>query len=78
MADFGDYWEGEVAAEVRRQMQSHLSHCKTCQVIWDSTAKTVKIVTDRGSFDLPDEAIKPIVARIMAGIRWNQESSGQI
>jgi hypothetical protein len=69
MAVFGDYWEGEVAADVRRQMEGHLSHCRTCHVVLDSTGKTVRIVTESGSFDLPDEATKPIVAQIMARIR---------
>ena len=74
MADFGAYWEGEVAADVRRQMEGHLSHCRTCHVVLDSTGKTVKIVTESGSFDLPDEATKPIVAQIMARIRQHLES----
>ena len=69
MADFGNYLEGEVGAEVRRQLEGHLSHCRTCKVIYDSTRKTVRFVTDSGSFDLPTEAAKPIVAQIMARIR---------
>jgi hypothetical protein len=73
MADFGDYWDGEVAAEVRRQMEGHLSHCRTCQVVWDSTGNTVRIVTESGSFDLPEEATKPIVAQIMARIRQDRK-----
>jgi hypothetical protein len=44
MSEFGNYLEGEVAGEVRRQIESHLSHCRTCQVVCDSTRKTVKIV----------------------------------
>jgi predicted anti-sigma-YlaC factor YlaD len=74
MADFGNYLEGEVAGELRRQIESHLSHCRTCQVVYDSTRKTVKIVTDSRSFDLPDEAAKQIVAQIMARIRKDKKS----
>ena len=69
LAEFGSYLEGEVAAEVRQQLESHLSHCRTCQVIYDSTRKTLKIVTDSGSFDLPEAIAKPITAKIMARIR---------
>jgi hypothetical protein len=69
MADFGDYLEGEVAADLRREMESHLSHCRTCQVVCDSTSKTVKIVTDSGSFHLRTEAAQPLVDQIMARIR---------
>jgi hypothetical protein len=38
-------------------------------VVYDSTRKTICIVTDSGSFDLPDAAAKPIRDKIMAKIR---------
>ena len=69
MAAIGDYLEGDVAAEVRLQLEAHLSHCGTCQVVYDSTRKTVRVLTDSGSFDLPEAAAKPITASIMAQIR---------
>jgi hypothetical protein len=69
MAEFGDYLESEVPTRVRQQLEDHVAHCRTCQVICDSTRKTVKIVTDSRSFDLPESAVKPIVDRIMAKIR---------
>ncbi len=69
MAEIANYLDGEVAADVRLQLENHLSHCKTCQVVLDSTRKTLKIVTDSGSFDLPEAAFKPIAERIMARIR---------
>jgi hypothetical protein len=74
MADFGDYFEGEVAADLRREMESHLAHCRTCQVVCDSTSKTVRIVTDSGSFHLRPEAAQPLIAQIMARIRGSLES----
>jgi hypothetical protein len=69
MAELGNYLEGDVAFEVRQQLERHLSHCQTCQVVYDSTLKTVKIVTDSGSFDLPEVAARPIRDKIMARIR---------
>jgi predicted anti-sigma-YlaC factor YlaD len=69
MAAFGDYLEGNVAAEVRQQLEAHLSHCQTCQVIYDSSRKTLKIVTESGSFDLPESTAKRLQDRIMARIR---------
>ena len=69
MNAFGDYLEGDIAAEVRHQLDSHLSHCRTCQVIYDSSRKTLKILTESGSFDLPEAAAKPIRDKIMARIR---------
>ena len=75
MAAIGDYLEGDVAAEVRLQLEAHLSHCKTCQVIYDSAQKTVRVLTDSGSFDLSEAAAKPITEKIMARIRGQERSS---
>ena len=75
MAAIGDYLEGDVAAEVRVQLETHLSHCKTCQVVYDSARKTVRVLTDSGSFDLPESAAKPITEKIMAGIRGKERPS---
>jgi hypothetical protein len=74
MAELGDYMEGEVAADVRRKLESHLAHCRTCKVVCDSTEKTIRIVTDSGSFYLPDEAAGLVVTRIMERIRRDLES----
>lgn len=73
MAEIGNYLEGEVAAEVRMQLEHHLSHCQTCTVLVDSTRKTLKIVTDAGSFDLPEDAFRPIAAQIMDKIRGGEK-----
>ena len=69
MAEMGNYLDGEVAAEVRTQLQEHLAHCQTCTILVDSARKTMKIVTDAGSFDLPEATFRPIAERIMARIR---------
>jgi anti-sigma factor RsiW len=69
LAELGDYLEGEVAAEIRQQLEGHLAHCATCQVLVDSARKTLQIVTESGSFDLPVSVSEPIVETIMAKIR---------
>ena len=69
MAEIGNYLEGEVAEDIRLQLEHHLSHCQTCTVLVDSTRKTLKIVTDTGSFDLPEATFRPIAEQIMTRIR---------
>ena len=69
MAEIGNYLEGEMAAEARAQLEQHLAHCQTCTVLVDSTRKTLKIVTETGSFDLPEAVFRPIAGRIIARIR---------
>jgi len=72
MEEIGNYLEGDVAAEVRQQLEHHLSHCQTCQVVVDSTRKTLTIMTESGSFDLPEQTFKPIAEKIMTKIRSEQ------
>jgi len=72
MAEFGDYLSGRVSPEVREQLELHLSQCRTCQVLYDSTRKTIKIVTDSGSFDLPQDVSEQIVDKVMAKLRRAQ------
>jgi predicted anti-sigma-YlaC factor YlaD len=74
MVEIGNYLDGEVAAEVRAQIEGHLAHCQTCQVVYDSARKTVKVLTDCGSFDLPEAISKPIAEQVMAKIRTSGKS----
>ena len=73
MAGLGEYLEGQTALEVRQQLEFHLSQCRICQVIYDSTCKTVKIVTETGSFELPQDASEAITERIMAKLRLDRD-----
>ena len=74
MAEIGNYLEGDVAAEIRAQIESHLAHCQTCQIVYDSARKTVKVLTECGSFDLPEAASKPFAEKVMAMIRGQRRS----
>ncbi len=46
LAEFGDYLEGAASPEVRARLEEHVHECKTCQVIVDTTRKTIRFVTD--------------------------------
>ena len=69
LAELGNYLDGQVEADVRRQLEFHRSECRTCQVIYDSTRKTLKILTESGSFDLTEGLSESIVTQIMERIR---------
>ena len=69
ITELGSLLDEEVAAEIRNQLESHLAHCRTCQVLYDSTRKTLRIVTESGSFDYPGPIAEPLVEKIMSRIR---------
>jgi hypothetical protein len=69
LAEFGDYLENRVSPEVLKELELHLSQCRTCHVLYDSTRQTVKIVTDSGSFELPQNLSESIIDQVMAKLR---------
>jgi hypothetical protein len=67
--EFGDYLENRASPELRMELEQHRHHCRECHVLYDSTLKAIKIVTESNSFELPQSASDPIVDRIMAKLQ---------
>ena len=70
--EFADYLENQVSLEVRQELELHLSQCRACHVLYDSTRKTVKIVSESNSFELPQNVFDPIIDRVMAKLRTDR------
>jgi hypothetical protein len=69
ISELGNLLDDDVASEIREQLQAHLAHCNTCQVLYDSSRKTLRIVTESGSFEYPGPISEPLVTRVMDRIR---------
>jgi predicted anti-sigma-YlaC factor YlaD len=61
--------DGEVPSEVRHEIEHHLTECRTCQILYDTMKKTLVVVTEAGSFELPEPLASRIRSRVMAAIR---------
>jgi anti-sigma factor RsiW len=68
-AEFADYLEGQVSPEVRQELELHLSQCHACHVLYDSSRKTIKLVSESDSFELPEKVFDPIIDRVMSKLR---------
>ena len=68
-AEFADYLENQVSLEIRQELELHLSQCRACHVLYDSTRKTIRIVSESNSFELPQNIFDPIIDRVMAKLR---------
>lgn len=68
-AEFADYLENQVTLEVRQELELHLSQCRACHVLYDSTRKTIKVVSESDSFELPQKIFDPIIDQVMAKLR---------
>ena len=69
ISELGNLLDDDVAVEVRESLQAHLAHCQSCQVLYDSTRKTLRIVTESGSFEYPEPIAEPLVTKIMDRIK---------
>lgn len=64
LARLGEVLDDQVTADFRRDLQEHLSHCRRCVVLVNSTRETVRIVTEHRTFVLPPGISSKIMKRI--------------
>lgn len=69
LSEFGDYLDGCASTELKQCIEEHLRECNSCRVIIDSTAKTIRVVTESDTFTLPSHQVEPIVQGVMSRIR---------
>ena len=53
LANLSDYFDEECSAELRAQLEDHISKCRRCRVVFDSTGKMLKILVDVEPFEVP-------------------------
>lgn len=72
-AEFGDYLENQVSPEVRQELEQHLAECRACHVLYDSTYKTIRIVTDSTSFEIPQSVSDSIIDRVISKLKTDRD-----
>ena len=60
-----DLLDGEVDPAVRREVEHHLQDCSACRILYDSARKTLAVVSNVGTFDLPAPVSERLVRRIL-------------
>jgi predicted anti-sigma-YlaC factor YlaD len=68
-AELSNLVDDETARSLRTRLDNHLAECRTCQILYDSTRKTVTILTDTGAFEVPPEVTERLTTRILSAIR---------
>ena len=69
LAELSNLLDGEVPAETRRALEDHIAVCRICHVLYDSASKTIRVVTESGTFELPDTVAERVRGRVMDLIR---------
>ncbi len=65
LAQMTDYFDGGVEPELLQEIQSHLCECHHCEILVDTTRKTIKVYRDHQMYELTEEVRERTVARIM-------------
>jgi anti-sigma factor RsiW len=66
LALLDDLIDGTVDAEARTELQSHLGSCGHCEVVFNTTRKTIEIYRSHEIYELPTGLRDRLHAAIMA------------
>lgn len=69
LAKLTDYFDGRVEPELMAEVQHHIAECKHCEVVLDSTTKTINIYRDHEIYDFPVELEQRLHSAIMQKCR---------
>ncbi len=63
------YLDQELAPEQRQLLDYHLGHCTHCTALYDSTRKTIRLVTESATLTLPDSIFQRMADNVLAELR---------
>ncbi|NOT43408.1 MAG: hypothetical protein HOP14_02250 [Acidobacteria bacterium] len=69
LAEISDLLDEETSPDVRRQIETHLACCGSCQALVDSTRMTVRFVSECGELEVPIAEPDALVRRVMERLR---------
>jgi len=66
LGSLSDYVDGELGAELCRQIEKHIAECEDCRIVVDTTRKTIDLVhaSNDPQTDLPDEVRNRLFKRL--------------
>jgi anti-sigma factor RsiW len=53
--EISNFLDGNIDEDLRRSLEAHLKMCEHCQVVFDTTRKTIELYCDGKLFPLPDD-----------------------
>jgi anti-sigma factor (TIGR02949 family) len=64
LEELNSYVDREASADLRRAIELHLERCPRCWVVYDTTARTLRIVTEAEPFEVPLEVSARLYQRL--------------
>ena len=66
LAKLTDFFDGNIEPELMTEVKEHLGSCHHCEVVVDSTRKTIEVYRGTEIYEFPDELSIRLRAAIMA------------
>lgn len=73
LEELNDYLDETVDQELRRRLETHVSECPNCFVIFDTTKKTIQVYKGVEPQPIPDD----VHSRLMKALEKKLAASGQ-
>ena len=66
LGTLSDYMDGELEAELCREIEKHIAECENCRIVVDTTRRTIDLVhaSNQSQSGLPDEVRDRLFKRL--------------
>ena len=69
LAELSNYLDGEVSPELKQAVEQHVAKCHRCSLVYDTTRKMLRIVTEAGAIEVPlgaDARLRMLLRELLA------------
>ncbi len=66
LSQLTDYFDGQISPELLEEVRAHTASCSHCEVVLDTTRKTIGVYRDNELYEFPSELRERLHAAIMA------------
>jgi hypothetical protein len=65
LSKLNDYFDGQMDADLIAEVKTHVKKCNHCEVVLDTTRKTIAIYRENEVYEFPEELRERLHAAIM-------------
>lgn len=66
LSQLTDYFDGQISPELLEEVRAHLSGCKHCEIVLNTTRKTIEVYRGNEVYELSDDLREQLHSAIMA------------
>jgi anti-sigma factor RsiW len=69
LSQLTDYFDGQIDPELLADVQKHVQECHHCEVVLDTTRKTISVYREHEIYEFPNDLRERLHTAIMAKCR---------